>query len=257
MIKAVFLDFDGTLFSHLTNEIPDSTVEAISKLKENGILVFLCTGRALSEIIWFDLKGIEFDGRILNNGQLVVDNKGEIIFECPIEGELKAGILKLFNEKKISMYLATENGLYINFVNAACIKCQNAVNSSIPPLGSYKGEKIYMASAFYDNEKTYDELIKLQYIADITQWTQGAVDIVPEGISKSTAIKQVIEKYDISLAQTLAIGDGENDIDMIEECDIGVAVGDAIDELKDRADYVTDDIDNDGVYNALKYFKLI
>ena len=257
MIKAIFLDFDGTLFSHSCNAIPDSTVEAIKKAQANGIKVFLCTGRAPSELLWFDLKGIEFDGGVFTNGQLVADSKGNILIEHLIDGELKDKVVSMFNEKKISSYISTEYGVYLNCVNNACIKCQAAVNSIVPRVSEYKGEKIYMASAFYDDEETYNEIIKLQDIADITQWTQGAVDIVPCGICKSSAIKELIDIYKIDLSQTMAIGDGENDVAMVKECGVGIAMGNSIDELKQCANYVTSHIDDDGIYNAFKHYNLI
>ncbi len=256
-IKTIFIDFDGTLYSHYCNAVVDSTVKAIKKVQAKGIKVFLCTGRTPSELIWFDLKGIEFDGGIFTNGQLIVDKQGKVIIEHPIEGELKDKVISMFNEKKISTYISTEYGLYLNFVDNACIKCQNAVNSLVPQIGEYKNEKIYMASAFYDNDETYNEIIKLQEIADITQWTQGAVDIVPLGVCKSSAIKELIEKLNIDISQTMAIGDGENDITMVEECGIGIAMGNSIDKLKQSANYVTSHIDDDGIYNAFKYYNLI
>ena len=89
MIKAVFLDFDGTVFSHASGRIPASTYEAVRKLRENGIKVFLCTGRAFAEFYDFDLTDFKLDGRILSNGQMVFDENDELIYECSIQGELK------------------------------------------------------------------------------------------------------------------------------------------------------------------------
>ena len=82
-IKAVFLDFDGTVYSHVTEGIPVSTVEAIRKLKEKGILVFLCSGRALPEMDDFDISELDPDGMILTNGLMAVDREKRIIYDLP------------------------------------------------------------------------------------------------------------------------------------------------------------------------------
>ena len=76
-------------------------------------------------------------------------------------------------------------------------------------------------------------------------------------ISKSSGIDVILKHFNIDKEETMAFGDGENDIDMIQHCKIGVAMDNAVDSLKAVADYITDDIDEDGVYNALKYYELI
>ena len=83
MIKAIFLDFDGTLYSHATNKIPESCVYALNKLQEKGIKSFICSGRSPYETNWFkdDLKKVKFEGMILNNGQIGIDMKYNKIFD--------------------------------------------------------------------------------------------------------------------------------------------------------------------------------
>lgn len=257
MIKAVFIDFDGTLYSHRSNRIPDSTVMAIEKLRENNILVFLCTGRAQKELEEFDLRNVVFDGQILNNGQLILNENSQAVFNEPITGELKDRIISMFNGNEVSMYLCTSNGIYTNFINDACIKCQKAVNSSVPPLGKYEGEDLYMGVGFFDDEKTRERILEFEDIADTTSWAVGAVDIVPKGASKAKAVKEAAMVYGFDLSETMGFGDGENDIPMLQECEIGVCMGNGYEPVKKVADYITDDIDEDGLYNALKHFNII
>ena len=80
---------------------------------------------------------------------------------------------------------------------------------------------------------------------------------MPKGISKAKGIDETLRRFGIPLEESLAIGDGENDVDMLKHCGIGVAMGNAADVTKAAADYITDDIDEDGLYNALKHFGLI
>ena len=113
------------------------------------------------------------------------------------------------------------------------------------------------ASAFFNCQEDIDAIYELSDIAEITWWHAGAVDIVPKGISKAKGIDEMLRHWGVSLEESLAIGDGENDVDMLRHCAIGVAMGNAANITKEAADYVTDDIDEDGLYNALKHFELI
>ena len=82
-------------------------------------------------------------------------------------------------------------------------------------------------------------------------------DVVPRGSSKAVGIDKIIEYYGISLHETMAFGDGGNDMAMLRHAGIGVAMGNAGDEVKEAADYVTDSVDDDGVMNALRHFDVI
>ncbi len=257
MIKAVFLDFDGTLYSHRAGQIPGSALKAIRMAREKGILVFLCTGRAKAELKDFDLTGLETDGMILVNGQVFYGPNGKVLFEHPIEGILKEKILDLYNRKEAPVYLVTPEENILNFVNDTIIRVQNQVSSGMPPVRDYQGEPVYMASAFAD-EKTMKTIVEeLGEETEITWWTPEAIDILPKGVFKTNGIDEVLSLYGISLSETLAIGDGENDRKMIEHCAIGIAMGNAADDLKQAAGDVTDDIDENGLYKAFIRYGLI
>lgn len=257
MIRAVFVDFDGTLYSHQTNRIPPSAVEAIDTLRDNGILVFFCTGRSYPEFSQFDLSMISVDGMILNNGQLATDQNGKIIYKKPIEGNLKERLIDIYNSKKLPMYLSCKDYMILNCITQKVIDTQNAVSSNAPEPSKYQNEDFYMASVIAESRQDYDLIMSFEDIAEVTCWHKDAYDIVPKGIHKASGIDEILKIYGIGLDQTMAFGDGDNDIEMIEHCRIGIAMGNSIDELKKVADHVTSDIDEDGLYNALKYFQLI
>lgn len=257
MISTIFLDFDSTLFSHKTRRIPPSALKAISLLRQQGIGVYICSGRANYELDSFDLKGMQVDGMILSNGQIICGSRGEVIYKQTIEGRLKEMLVQIYKEKKIPIYFADDKGLFLNYANERVIRVQNDISSKIPPIREYQDEKIIMASAIISPEEARTILKEMEPYADITYWHEEAVDILPKGVSKITGIKKLLQMKDIPLTETMAFGDGENDIGMLKLCAIGVAMGNAITSVKESADYVTSDIDDDGIYEALKHYQLI
>ena len=257
MIKAIFLDFDGTLYTHTDERVLPSSNKAIKLLREKGIKVFICTGRSEIELTWFDLGDLEFDGFIYNNGQVVFDNSGKLIYSNPIKGKLLDTIIGLFKEKRLPVMLCDNKDVYINFANDHITKVQSDVGSKLPKEKEYDGKDIVMAAVYFTQDSDKDMLMALKDDAEITYWHTGAVDIVPKGASKSKGIDETIKYYGINLDETMSVGDGENDMEMIKHCGIGIAMGNSQQEVKNVADYVTDHIDDDGLYKAFKHYKLI
>ena len=82
-------------------------------------------------------------------------------------------------------------------------------------------------------------------------------DVYAKDQTKATGIMHLIDYLGIDKKDTFSFGDGHNDKEMIEFCEVGIAMGNAIEKVKNASNYITDDIDNDGIYKAMKYFKLI
>ena len=90
-----------------------------------------------------------------------------------------------------------------------------------------------------------------------TRWNPLFTDIVPLGSSKRVGIDKMLEHYHIGLDECMAFGDGGNDIQMLSHVGIGVAMGNAAEDVMSAAGYVTPSVDENGVYNALKHFNII
>ena len=91
----------------------------------------------------------------------------------------------------------------------------------------------------------------------MTRWYYGGLDIIAAGGGKMAGIKRYLEHIGIAPEEIIAFGDAENDLDMLRYAGIGVAMGNADEEVKAVADYVTADVDDDGIEKALKHFNLI
>lgn len=255
-IKAVFFDVDGTLLSYITGEVPQSTRNALAKLRERGIKTVVATGRHMNAFSKLPLSNIQFDGYLTLNGQLLLDEDRKVYAGTAIDsGEMEV-LSRIFTAKRIPFALIGENDVYINYVDEAVIRTQAETNGTVPDIGSYRGEKVYQILAFVPehHKKLLDDLLDECHI---TSWNDTGIDIIPEGGGKSVGIQKFLDRYGIDRSETMAFGDGENDINMLQFVGIGVAMGNAGQETKNAADYVTDTVDNDGIEKALQHFGLI
>lgn len=256
MIRAAFFDVDGTLLSHKTKQVSASTRAAIQKLKAAGIRCVVATGRQIGEMEKLPVGDISFDGYITLNGQLILDRNKNILFGTPITGRVKAYLLDLFENKKIPAMMVEKDRVYLNFVNEQVLAVQEAISSPVPPLGVYGGREIYQVCAYLadDKEQFLEEIVPE---CEITRWHFGGVDIIAKGGGKVSGIRWYLEENGIGADETIAFGDGENDMEMLRFAGIGVAMGNAEEKVKQVADFVTSDVDGDGIANALKHFGLI
>ncbi len=257
MIKAIFTDFDWTIYSHKTNRIVPSAKEALIQAHNNNVKLFLATGRGKSEMQMIsDYREIPFDGLITLNGQICLDENENKLIGHPMEGKLLENILEIYNSHEMSMVLATEDNTMINFENDLMIEAHKDISYIEHPVKEYEGESVYLAVS-YVLEDGEAELKKRLGPCEFKRWGRLGVDIIPHGIDKVSGIEFFLEKYGIDRSECMVLGDSFNDIQMIKYAGIGVAMGNAEQSAKAEADYITSDIDDDGFSKALKHFKVI
>ena len=256
MIKAAFFDVDGTLFSHETKCVPESTRQALQQLRKKGIACIMATGRQMSELAKLPLGAIEFDGYLTLNGQILMDEDKNVVFSKPITGHVKEFLLNQFREKVYPALLVEERNAYLNSVTDHVREAQATISSPIPPLGDYTGGEIYQVCAYL---RPHEEHLLAPISGDcvITRWHFGGMDVIAKGGGKISGIRDYLALYGLTPEEIIAFGDGENDIEMLRFAGIGVAMGNAMEGAKMVADYVTADIDDDGIAKALHHFGLI
>lgn len=256
MIKAAFFDIDGTLFSHTIHAIPESTKRTVKLLREKGIKVFIATGRSLKETKRVPLGDMKFDGYVTLNGQICLDAEEKILFEAPIKGEDGAYLLDAFVNKKFPLAIVEKDRIYINYIDDSVIRAQKSVNIPLLPIKEYQGAPIYQFIGYMNREETGKIAPKIPN-CKITRWYDEGIDIISKDGGKANGIQKVLEFYGMTKEEIIAFGDSDNDMDMLEFAGIGVAMGNAEESVKAVADYVTTDIDEDGIWNACKHFELI
>lgn len=256
MIKAIFFDVDGTLVSHSISNIPQSTRKALAQLQKNGIKIFVATGRHFPELEDLHVHTIPFDGYVLINGQLCLDSRHHIIYDQPISKKDNTQLRQLFEDKQIPTVIIDKDSLYSNFINPTIIQAQADVSSPVPEVKKYHSDSVYQYTIYTTWSIAQRILSKLENCT-MTKWNPYAFDIIPSTGGKSVGILQLIKHYNITPDEVMAFGDGENDIEMLKFANIGIAMGNADDIVKKNANYITNSIDEDGIYTALKHFKLI
>ena len=256
MVKAIFFDIDGTLFSHKLMEIPSSTKKALDKLRDKGVKTFIATGRHFVEMQALPIDAEEYDGMVVLNGQICVDKFGNILYESPMDEDDLKEIIRVIEKKEIPILLIERDRIYINYVNDIVIEAQKTFSLPTPELGEYNGAKIYQACLYVDEKQEREMMSRLKK-CKTTRWNEYGIDLLSECGGKEVGIEKVLEYYGIKRSECMAFGDGENDVDMLKFAGIGIAMGNAAESAKKYADYVTTDIEHDGIYNALKLFEVI
>ncbi len=258
LIKAAFFDIDGTLFSHRTNRVPASTLAALNALHEKGILVFLATGRHISVLEELPaLRELYYDGAVTLNGGYCYDHQG-LIYHNPIDPGDIAALLDHLDRDPLPCGFIEDRQMYLNFCNDRVRQVHAAIHTPVPPLGDLRrgyDHPIYQVLLYLTREEQ-GRMPPMPHCR-ATQWHTGGLDVIPATGGKAVGIEKVLAHYGIDRSQTMAFGDGDNDMDMFQAVQTSVAMGNASDHVKAAATYVTDHIDADGIWNALKHFGII
>ena len=256
MIKAAFFDVDGTLLSYKTRQVCPSTKAAIRKLQEQGIACIVATGRHMIQMSKLPVAEIPFDAFVMLNGQLVLDKQQNVLFDVPIEGKAKEFLIEKFNDHTYPAIIVEEKDMYLNYVTDHVLKVHEIISVDMPALSDYKGGNIYQVCAYLSPEEEHlVDAIAQECV--MTGWHYGGKDIIAAGGGKMAGIKRYLDLVGIKPEEIIAFGDAENDVEMIRFAGIGVAMGNGVEAAKAVADYVTADIDDDGIEKALKHYGLI
>lgn len=274
MTKIVFFDIDGTLVTKY-NTIPQSTKEAIRKLKANGHIPVIATGRApllIDEI----RQELEIDSYIAMNGQLVV-HKGDVIFHNPIDKQTVDRLTAKAVDRSNGIILCGGRDIYSNSI--VSLAKRSSVWTILKGIGKiipghmqlslfkrlirkppnpkqYAGKPIYqmILETSMEEEEAYRREFEELHFARSNTYT---VDIISQGISKAVGIQKFLEVNGYEKSQTFGFGDSPNDLEMLEFVEVGVAMGNGWDEIKQIADHVTESVHEDGIHKALQHFNII
>lgn len=254
MIKAAFFDIDGTLLSFTTHRVSSGTIRAFERLHQAGVRTFLSTGRP--EVL-IPTMPVSFEGKITMNGGLVIADE-QILFSNPIRDVDLQAWLDIAEEKHLCTMVFTKDSMFLTQPNEVGLKLRNQLEFEMPPvvkIGQMRGLTAYQIIAIMPGEMDGPVGQRLPHCR-LPRWHPYFTDIVADGNSKARGMEVICRHFGIRQEETLAFGDGANDIEMLEWAGIGVAMGNAADEVKKHADHVTTDVDNEGIETAINELKI-
>jgi Cof subfamily protein (haloacid dehalogenase superfamily) len=270
-MKTIFLDIDGTLVAD-KGTVPESAISAIKNAQKNNHKVILCTGRAMAEI-YQPILDIGFDGIIACGGNYV-ETRGEVLFERAFSLDELTELYRYFYDHGIPFYAEANSGIYTSI---GCMDfLTNLANQIESP--STKESIVHFMSHLIDGADLYrKDVNKISFLGSdhsyqlidnhfnskyelfdlvVPLFGKNSGEISIKGTDKVTGIKMIMDHYNCDHEHTIAMGDGNNDISMLSFVEVGVAMGNATDKLKSIADYITDDVNEDGLANAFHYLEL-
>lgn len=260
MAKALFFDVDGTLVSFRTHSIPQSAVDAIAEAKRRGNGIYISTGRPARLIN--NLEAIEpfIDGYITATGAYCTAGGREICRLTIPDGEARE-FVRLSDEMRFATLVVGVDDLTVINPNDDVDRLYRKMLNV-----SYLGEGVSVETVLRQgiiqftpiiDTETERRLMPVMRHCVSTRWYPDFADITARGADKGTALLTMCGRLGIDVADTIAFGDGGNDIDILRAAGTGVAMGNAADGVKAAAGYVTSAVDDDGIAVALGHFGLI
>lgn len=257
MIKAIFFDIDGTLVSMNTHSMTDRVLETLYALKKKNIKLFIASGRPPQIID--NLRDFPFDGIISMNGALIIAG-GNIIYRNPLDKEDAMKIAQISNANKIPAFIACDSKCGVNMMNDLSWEMFSLIKIAPPEYMDIEAiarqENIYQVTIYATAEEQQNLYMPFVHNAEFPRWHPSFSDIVPKGIDKAGAIKTICSHYGIDTAETIAFGDGGNDKGMLHTAGIGIAMGNAKEDVKNAADMVTLSVEEDGIIAALEKLRI-
>ena len=257
-VNTIFFDIDGTIYDGKEGCIPPSAIKALHKIQAKGIKIFLATGRSLPAVLKSNLDNeIKWDGYVCSNGACIHDHNKELIAGSFFSDIQLQAIFELAHDTSVALAIQSDQIVFSPFdINEHMIEAFRFFNNPVPDAKPYEKEPIAMVLAFQIKGFDYRIFDALPNVITV-EGKANYADVMQKGITKATGIRKLRQLMQIEDGLIMSFGDADNDLEMIQDADIGVAMGNATDTIKKIADHVTTAIDDDGVYNALLHYNLI
>lgn len=272
--KLICIDVDGTLLNS-KHKITKRTKEIILQAHQLGVHIVISTGRMYTDAEYYsNLIGVK-SPVIASNGAFIKEKDNDkVIFKDVLGISLSLELLDIFRKHQIKPYFCTPDKFYYGnimfklFYLVTRILGTRSNTIDIEYIFSWdqwhkvlqkekdnvvKSEIIYRDAALIYELR--NELKTLEHL-EIVDSSKYNIEITRKGVSKGKAVAMLATFYDLKREEIICIGDSENDLSMIEYAGLGIAMGNAIDSVKQKADYITESNDNEGVANAINKFIL-
>ena len=266
-IKLIVFDVDGTLLTDDQN-ISDRTIEILKTLQHRGMSISLATGKIYPSVEEL-MKLLQItDPVVLSNGAVIQKPGGEVIDETSLPEGVIQIILDGYRAYEADLALFTPNQIFVEeeTFNTDHIKC--IFKEKIDVIGDWRNVedtfpevcKAIMINRY--SQEMIDKLIlylekNLDGKVTFSTGAPNSIEVMPFGVSKQTGLIHLVEHLQISMDEVMVFGDHINDFGMLEIAGVAVAVGNAIDEVKQISDFVIGTNNQEGPADFLsEYFQL-
>ncbi|MDH6366201.1 MULTISPECIES: HAD family hydrolase [unclassified Breznakia] len=262
-IKIAAFDVDGTLFNHITHRIEEDDLMCLNKLREQGMKLAIASGRPPYFVKEKLSQYFTFDYYICLNGTYIMDHAFNELYSEPLSKQDTENLVQDFTHfKQYLQFQFPEKG----YLYAGKLPLQNRLMILLGRWGNFEDHRKKKTrhtqslplAAVSRVEPSIFKQIKPKYPhLQFDKFFGNGFDIHPKKTSKANAIAHICEHLGCTMEQAIAFGDNYNDISMIEACGIGVAMGNAVDEVKAKANFVTKPCGKNGIYEACKHFEIL
>ena len=255
--KIIFFDIDDTLRNSKTGFIPSTIPTAFKQLRDKGILTGIATGRGIFGVVP-EIKALKPDFFVTLNGAYIEDKKGNVIYSNKIAKD------------KVEEYITwtKEVGIDYGLVGSQAAKLSRRtemISQAIDPIypdlevdpDFYQKEDIYQMWTF---EEQGDDLVLPESLAStlrMVRWHEHSSDVVPIFGSKAAGVAKVVDQLGLKPENVMVFGDGLNDLELFDYAGISIAMGVSHEKIKEKADYITKTLEEDGIFDALEGFGMV
>lgn len=260
--KMAVFDVDGTLYDLEEHIVPDSCKQALVQMKNNGILFAIATGRAhygLGKAI----NDLHADYILAANGGVVVDKNKTILSHSDMTLEECEKLIDFAHRTNAGLVFKFPEHMYIYQYPEKIDWLEGQMNSDIgkepfifPKEQTHHLEELPQSACIHADPELVEEFAKTSTLS-FKQYSADGYDVAPHGINKGTGIKSLMQILNLTPEEVVSFGDNYNDKEMMESTGYRVAMGNAVEDIKNMADFVTKSVTEDGIEYALKQLKMI
>ena len=256
-IKIIFFDIDDTLRNSKTGFVPSTIPTAFKQLRDKGILTGIATGRGIFGVVP-EIKALKPDFFVTLNGAYIEDKKGNVIYSNKIAKDKVEEYITWTKEVGIDYGLV---GSHAAKLSRRTEMISQAIDPIYPDLevdpDFYQTEDIYQMWTF---EEQGDDLVLPDTLAStlrMVRWHEHSSDVVPISGSKAAGVAKVVDQLGLKPENVMVFGDGLNDLELFDYAGISVAMGVSHEKIKEKADYITKTLEEDGIFDALEGFGMV
>ncbi len=256
-IKIIFFDIDDTLRNSKTGFVPTTIPRVFKQLREKGILTGIATGRGIFGVVP-EIKALNPDFFVTLNGAYIEDKKGNVIYSNKIAKDKVEEYIAWTKEVGIDYGLVGSHGAKLS---RRTEMISQAIDPIYPDLevdpDFYQKEDIYQMWTFEDQG---DDLTLPESLAStlrLVRWHEHSSDVVPISGSKAAGVAKVVDQLGLKPENVMVFGDELNDLELFDYAGISVAMGISHEKIKEKADYITKTLEEDGIFDALEGFGMV